>query len=218
MQTIKGYMEAHALQLAAEVWPVAPAKPAVIVSEGGRAWFVLQTVLRGEDDAVSALKASGFETYLPISRKDVFNKQKKITVTREFKLFNRFVFAHLPLNTMAWAPVHAIDEITGALGANGVPMWVPQSQIDRLLVAEADMKFDDTQEAKIRRKEIGRNKRETTAMTFKPGSKVRARSGPFGGFSGLVKDVTGRGAVEAMLDIFGRMTLVEFDSEMVELA
>ena len=54
-------------------------------------------------------------------------------------------------------------------------------------------------------------------LRFPIGARVRALRGPFGGFSGHVSDITGRGVVKAMLAMFGGLTPVDFTIEDIEL-
>ncbi len=95
---------------------------------------------------------------------------------------------------------------------------MPESDVRRFMSAEEAMEFDDTREAKIRRKEIGRTNRETAVLRYPIGARLRAVTGPFGGFAGHVICITGRGTIEAMIEIFGGLTPVEFPISMVEPA
>lgn len=190
--------------------------PACAIDVGPRKWFVLQTTLHGEKDAQEALKERGFDTYLPIMRKETYRRQSRKTVVIELLLLNRYLFAELPDDPEKWRDVRKIEEVKGVLGCNGKPQPIKEEVIRRFVTAQANLEFDDTREAKIKRKEIGRNRKQTTAMRYPVGSRLRALSGPFGGFAGHVVSVTGRGTVKAMLSIFGGMTLVEFAAEAVE--
>lgn len=197
-------LEQHCLEVAAEAFleetkPIVVPSPAAALLAGPRAWFVLQTVMRGEDKVVQALAELGFETYAPMMKKEVWNRRKRISTIRQFRLFNRYLFAHLPVATRHWKTVEDVAEIDCVLGANGVPCPIPESDILRFRAAEAERQFDDT---KINR--------------FPLGSRIRAVDGPFGGFAGRVVSVAGRGVVKAMLDIFGRMVPVEFRYDTVE--
>lgn len=181
---------------------------------GPRAWFVVQAASRAEDDVVAILKDRGHDAYLPKMRKDVFHRRAKKIVTRTFVLFNRYVFAELPASPDCWGDLldqEPVAHILGYLGPKDVAL------MERVRLAEADLEFDETREAAIHRKQIGRNKRETAMLKFKPGSRVRARTGPFGGFSGQVTSVNGRGAVNVLLEIFARATPVEFAADQVDI-
>ena len=45
---------------------------------------------------------------------------------------------------------------------------------------------------------------------------VVAHAHPFGGFFGKVESVRGRGVVTAMIELFGRLTPVEFQPDEIE--
>lgn len=169
------------------------------VASGPRAWFVLQTAVHGEDKVAKALAEMGFQSYAPMMRKDIWHRQKTKLVTRKFRLFNRYLFAYLPIDAGQWKTLEDIKEVDYVLGANGVPCPVPAAEIERFKSAEAARLFDDTKQDR-----------------FPMGSRVRAVGGPFGGFAGRVVSVAGRGIVHAMLEIFGRMVPVQFPYNMVE--
>lgn len=162
-------------------------------------WFVLQTVLHGEDKVAEALAEMGFDTYAPMMEKEIWHPRKSRLVTRKFRLFNRYLFAYLPVDARRWKTLEDIKELDYVLGANGVPCPVPAAEIERFKLAEDLRLFDDTKQDR-----------------FPKGSRVRAVGGPFGGFAGRVVSVAGRGVVHAMLEIFGRMVPVQFPYNMVE--
>lgn len=183
-----------------------------------RAWFVVQSTAHGEDDAAKAIQKLGCEVYLPKLRKDIFNRRNRIWVEREYVLFNRYLFAEIPEDPEAWAAVRQVEEVDTLLGMDGHPVPIGRQVIERFRDAEAALAFDETRDAQIKRGIIGRRKRETAKIKFPLGCQVRIKEGPFGGFYGQVVNVTGRAAVQAMLNLFGQMTPVEFPIAMVERA
>lgn len=56
-----------------------------------------------------------------------------------------------------------------------------------------------------------------TVSVFVPGKKIKVTEGPFRGFSGVVDSVT-RDKVKALVEIFGRYTPIEFESDGVKAA
>lgn len=205
---------ADALRLADQVWGATapPATPAP--APGARGWFVVQSTPRGEEDAVESLRAIGCDTFLPVMMKEVIHRRSRKVRIVTLILFNRYLFAELPLALDAWRTIAACKGVQQVLGAGG-PAPIPAEAVQRFRAAQAAKLFDETNEARRRRGEL-LSKREATARLFPPGSMIRATSGPFGGFSGLVTNVTGRGAIEAMIEIFGRATPVEFAPDTVE--
>lgn len=209
MLTIRQALEQYALELAEKTWPTKPVEAPVVVREGPRAWFVLQTVSRGEDKAKEALEDAGYLTLLPTMRRDIIHHRTGKKVRRSFKLFNRYLLAELPQNPRYWSPVRKIEEIDCALGCNGMPVPVPQREIDLVLADQAAGKWDEL---------MGVDHRANTLKRFSLGSRARAKDGPFGGFAGLVTNVHARGSLDVLLDIFGRMTPVEFEVDQLEVA
>jgi transcription antitermination factor NusG len=130
--------------------------------------------------------------------RDVWNCKKKVMTARVFRLFNRYLFARLPIDTRQWKMVEAIDELDSVLGANGVPAIVPEADITRFRKAEEAHEFDVT-------------KRER----FPIGSKIHVMTGPFGGFAGQVVSVEGKRMVKAMVEIFGGLVPVDFPWDTV---
>jgi transcription antitermination factor NusG len=190
----------HALELAARHGiGRKPEPPPPVVDYGPFAWYVLQTIMHGEDDVCEGLAVIGFESYVPMMRKEITNPRSHKTTTREFRLFNRYVFAFLPANTRAWRTVEAIDGYDAVLGDGAGPVAVPEADIARFKHAEAARQFDVTK-----------------AQRFPVGSRIRVVAGAFGGFAGLVESLPGRGVVKAMVEIFGRYTPVQFPFDNVE--
>jgi transcriptional antiterminator NusG len=75
------------------------------------------------------------------------------------------------------------------------------------------MQFDDTRAARLHRKEEAKSRKAKTESEFPPGRSifVTERGNPFATFGGVVDEVTNAGRVIALIDIFGRMTPVEFE-------
>lgn len=206
----------HAMRLAEEEWDSArPAVQApVVVRAGERAWFVVQTRVNGEQAVQEALEELGCDTFIPTLRKEIWNKQKKTRTVRDFPLFNRYLFAELPAQLDRWAAIRAVDEIERVLGGTG-GLPIPTGEVERFRAAQADGAFDQAKqaiEARSRNLRLAksRGRRADALVRFPVGSSIRALRGPFGGFSGHVAGVTGRGVVKAMVKLFGGLTPVEF--------
>jgi transcription antitermination factor NusG len=198
-RTVSASLVSHALELADRhgIGEKA-ALPPLIIDHSPLAWYVLQTVMHGEDKVRDGLGELGFESYVPMMRKEIWHHRQHRHVAREFRMFNRYVFAHLPSNTRAWRTFFEIEEIETVLGDSVGPVAVPESEISRFKAAEAARQFDVTKEE-----------------LFPIGSRLRVLSGPFGGFAGLVVSHPGRGVVRAMVEIFQRSTPVSFPFDTV---
>lgn len=176
----------------------------------GKLWYVVRTNIRCEDKAASNLRAAGYEVYLPKMRKDMIHHRTKAVITREFVLFNRYLFAAQPATGADWYTLRSSEGVECVLGVDGVPMPVPAASVEAFRNAEIDMQFDDTKAARLHRGEIERTHELELRKRFKARRSVRVLNGPFGGFAGQVESITGRLTIKAMILIFGRMTTVEF--------
>ncbi|MCB1499726.1 MAG: hypothetical protein KDK07_08025 [Bauldia sp.] len=219
----------HALKLAEAEWgrarPAAAASPVPAIAEEtaglDRAWYVVQTRSRAEGDARDGLAWLGYQTFLPTLRREVRGRQPRTRIVREFPLFNRYLFAELPRSPQHWGGLRAIEEIERVLGGDGgVP--VREAEVRRFMSAQEEGRFDETKAAQARRererrRSAGRGRAAEAVLRFPIGARVRALRGPFGGFSGHVSDITGRGVVKAMLAMFGGLTPVDFTIEDIEL-
>lgn len=220
-RTISDADRADAERLGERVFgAVRPAWGPVRVPAGARVWFVVLSTVRGEADARKGLLGLGYETFVPTLRREVWNCRRKTRSVREFPLFDRYLFAELPARFSEWGAIRAIAEIERVLGCGG-GLPVPEGEVRRFLDAQACGAFDETRQAEARRARerrlsVGPDRREDAILRYPIGARVRALRGPFGGFSGHVTDITGRGAVRAMIALFGGLTPVEFTVEDIE--
>ena len=199
--------------------------PRIVAEPGGRAWFALHTKPQAERECRAALKEAGYETFLPVMRRDIRVARSRRRCEREFILFAGYLFAELPRLLEAWAPVYAIDGIVKALGQDGVPCPLPTGSADEegtlryFMAKQAEGMFDETREAKIARGEIVDidNTRALRGM-FQRRSRIRVNSGWLSGFYGHVVNVTGRATVKAMIETLSGLMLVELDGKALELA
>jgi transcription antitermination factor NusG len=192
--------------------PVAAPAPKLAVP---CAWYVVKAVPRSEHNVKQNLENAGHEVYLPILRKDIFNKRTRVVEEREFILFAGYMFARLPLDH-ARSACEGISGIEAVLGSTENAVPIVDAEVERFREAQANLDFDETRAAMKKRKEVGRRRRETLRMKFRPRMRIRATKGPFVGFHGEVVNVNGRGMIEAMMQIFARATPVEFPAEMIE--
>lgn len=178
-------------------------------------WYVVRTNIKCEDRAASSLHAAGYDVYLPRMRKDIVHHRTKCVLTKEFPLFNRYLF--VGMSNSDFYTARACDGVECFLGINGTPIRVPAAHVERFFTAEINMEFDDTTKAKIHRGEIEKDAKRQLKRTFPKGASVQVKdSHPFGGFFGQVVSVSGKGKIKAMLEIFGGLTPVEFDAADIE--
>lgn len=183
------------------------------------AWYVIRSNIKSEDKAERNLRKAGFRTYAPWQKFERFNRRKKVWIEHSMRLAPRYIFVETPDQDVPWYTLRACEGVECVLGVDGRPIalnGVQTEQLQALMDAEADYAFDETRAGKLHRREIGKTKRETSRMKFPPGVKVRVTDGPFTSFNGEVTNVNGRGHLEVMVSIFGRLTPVEMEPKQVE--
>ncbi|WP_336802455.1 transcription termination/antitermination protein NusG [Kaistia sp. MMO-174] len=163
------------------------------------------------------MQEEGFACYLPKLRREIIHHRTKKKYTRAFPLFTGYAFVQIASDDR-WPALRDCDAVGSVLSLNGRPWAVSSDLVTDLRAAEANMIFDDTREARIKRRQEGRTHRETTAMRFPAGLKVQALRGPFAGYHGMVENVTGRGLVRVMMQLFGGEAPVEVPVDWLDAA
>lgn len=184
-----------------------------------KAWYVVRTNVKCEAKAADNLRKAGFDYYLPRQRIEKKNKRTHTIRDVERPLMHRYLFVGLPRNNLAFGFVRSCEGVERILGdQENHPIPVPAGMVEEIFLAEIDMQFDDTREARIHRHEEARTKKENTARTFRQGRNVRVIEGLFASFSGVVEEVTSRGTVKALVAIFGRWAAAEFEPSQLSPA
>ncbi len=189
--------------------------PDRVITRGGDAGSPLQPDRLGETQIERSLRDAGFDCYFPRMRKEVVDRRRRRTTVRAFPLFTGYVF----VNGVA-TQCDGVAEVLG-IRMEGRPSAVPANVVEAFRSAERGMAFDDTREARIKRREQGRTWLETVKMQFPLGAVVGIRDSahPFHGFHGEVVSVTGKGMVRVMMTLFGGAAPVEVDArELVAAA
>jgi transcription termination/antitermination protein NusG len=176
-------------------------------------WYVVRSNIRCEDRAMKSLRAAGYRVYLPVMKKDIFQRRKKVLVTRKFVLFNRYLFVRDPSPVTDFYTMQKCDGVEKLLGIKGTPIPVPREHIKHFMLAQRRGEFNDLQP---------KTKKDAARKKFPLGSRIRvhrkATEHPFGGFYAQVTKIKGRGVVQAMLGIFGSMVPVDLRYEDIEPA
>lgn len=179
------------------------------------AWYVVRTNIKCEEKAERNLRRAGFSTYSPMARLERFNKRRKVWVETELRLMPRYLFVETS-GEVPWYILRACEGVEKVLGADGTPCRLHDAEEKALrdvMAAEADLLFDTTRAAKIRRGEIGKTKRDTVRMRFPVGTPIRITDGPFAQFFAQVTNVTGKGKLQALVMIFGHLSPVEIPAK-----
>lgn len=183
------------------------------------AWYVVRTNIKCEDKAERNLRRSGFSVYSPLARIERFNKRRKVWIETELPLMPRYLFVEVA-GQVPWFILRACEGVESVLGVEGRPCRLTdhdEKALREVMEAEADLRFDTTRAAKIRRGEIGKNKRDNVRMKFPAGSSVRITDGPFNQFIAEVTDVTAKGKLQALVRVFGNLTPIEIPAKWAQL-
>lgn len=180
-------------------------------------WYVVRSNIKSERKAADNLRKAGFETYLPMVRFERRNKRTHTIRECEQPLMLRYLFLAMPKQNAPFGFARACEGVERILGdVDNHPIPVPFGLVNGLFLAEINMEFDDTREARIHRREEARTKKATVAMRYFPGSEWRVTEGPFASFNAQVQDVTRAGLVRVLVSIFGRMTPVELEPKQLD--
>jgi transcriptional antiterminator NusG len=191
--------------------------------DSAKVWFVVRSNIKCEAKAAFNLRRAGFDVYLPTQRIEKWNKRTNTYRQIERPLMLRYLFLGMPRDAKQqhWGFARACEGVEAILGDKGgsyIP--IPHKFVEGLYLEEVDMQHDDTRAARIHRKEEAKTKKQTTEMRFPAGELVYVtdEASPWVSFNGLVEEVTKAGTVKALMNIFGRMTPVEFDPKQLKPA
>ncbi|MBZ9600730.1 transcription termination/antitermination protein NusG [Phyllobacterium chamaecytisi] len=180
-------------------------------------WYVVRTNVKSEEKAFANIRKAGYDTYYPRRRVEVQNRRTHTYKTLENPLMPRYLFVAFYVRDKSFYRVTCCDGVECILGVDGRPIQVSANNVEKIYLAEIDMKFDDTRAARIHRQEELASEKENTAMQFPAGRNVfvTEKGNPFATFGGVVEEVTKSGKVIALIELFGRMTAVQFDGKQL---
>lgn len=181
--------------------------------------YVIRTNIKSEEKAERNLRRAGFTTYSPRARIERFSKRRKVWIETELRLMPRYLFVDVE-GAVPWYTLRACEGVESVLGVEGQPCRLHKADTDALRAvqeAEADLQFDTTRAAKIRRGEIGKSKADTVRMKFPTGAAIKITDGPFAAFIAQVTNVTAKGKLQALVMLFGHLTPVEIPAKWAEL-
>ena len=175
-------------------------------------WYVVRTTVRSEEKAFENIRKAGYDVYFPRRRVEVQHRRTKTYVVKEQPLMPRYLFVGQPNINPDFYRLRNCDGVEGILGVDGRPIRVSLKSVEDIYIAEIDMDFDDTRAARIHRKEELASVKENTARRFQVGKGifVTDAGSPFVSLVGTVDEVTKAGRIIALVNLFGRMTPVEF--------
>lgn len=180
-------------------------------------WYVVRTTVKGEEKAFENIRKAGFDTYFPRRKVEVKNMRTHTYKINENALMPRYLFVGFDPRNANFYRVNGCDGVECVLGVNGKPIRISENHVEAIYLAEIDMEFDDTREARIHRREELESAKDNTKREFPAGRNVfvTEKGNPFATFGGVVEEVTKSGKVIALIELFGRMTAVQFDGKQL---
>lgn len=185
-------------------------------------WYVLQTWPGKEAKVMQAFEDRGISAYWPLLRKTALRRGRKIDVVEP--LFAQLIF--LPDFQVYDAAVNAMMHIEGVQGLLQFGEWtatLPERAPDDRPAAAPQGRYvrRSTQSipdmAGVRELEqLGNMPVARKRRLFKAGQLVRVVDGPFSSFKGVIERLDSRGRLAVLLNVFARMTPVEFEEGQIE--
>ncbi|MEW9808582.1 transcription termination/antitermination protein NusG [Mesorhizobium marinum] len=194
------------------------------ISVDDKRWFVLRVRAGMEDEIFEKLTAKGYDVYLPRRRFDKHNRQQRVWVEKHAPLMPGYMFIVHPRKDRPvddWRevvgdphdPEIGIAGVLGPLKGHEGPLRIPAPVVEIIIEEEFGSVYDETAAGKRARGDTGREKLE---YRFARGRRFQVDDGPFASFIAEVDKLTHDDRVIALIDIFGRMTPVEFDPDRLK--
>jgi len=185
-----------------------------------RTWYVVRSKVRQEDRAAYNIRRAGFDVYLPIMKFERKHRRTNTYSVIEKPLMTGYLFVGFASFAKHFGMVRGCDGVYDFLTVAGEPIPIPSQAVVDMQVAETDMRFDDTRAARIHRGEEERTRRDNIKKQFAKGKAVTISDAkhPFAEFQAVVDEVTSSGSVKALIDLFGRATIVEFQANQLSPA
>ena len=178
-------------------------------------WYAVRTNPKCEIKATRSLRRAGFGAYLPEMKIERQHHRTKAWIEKKLCLMPRYLFVDMTDDD--WFTLRRCDGVQSVMGVDGVYQPMPTGTVERFMAMQANLEFDDTREAKRRHNKFSKTKTEMVCQKFPIGSRIRAKDGPFSAFGGHVTNVSAQGEVQALIEMFGRLTPVQFPADDLEI-
>ena len=167
----------------------------VIKVKGGKEDFVKEEIkkLMTRDSRIK-------EVFVPEEEEKYRRKTKEgeKEYVRKKKLISGYIYVKMELDENLWNKIKSIPNVSMLLGERGVPIPVSSERIESL-------------KSKAVSGEISQ------IFSVSIGDRVRIKSGPLKGFSGVVESISeDKNKVRVLITIFGRQTPVEIEANQIE--
>jgi len=175
------------------------------IPDDGRAWYVVHCYSGYENKVQHSIEQrietmgmqdKIFDVVVPTEEEIEIKDGKRRTVER--RVFPGYILVQLIMGEDSWYVVRNTPGVTGFVGMGTEPTPLRKDEVDKIM---------NRMEAEA----------PTVKFSFRPGEKVRIRSGPFSDFIGTVDEIDiERAKVKVLVSFFGRETPVELDFLHVE--
>lgn len=160
------------------------------------AWYVLHTKSRFENVVNDGLTKKSLDVFLPKIKVPSRRRDRKLMI--QVPLFPGYVFVRSTLEPHQQLEIVKTVGVVRFIGNRGVPLPVPESDIDSLKIMVAN---DDPIK---------------TGNRFKKGTRVIVVSGPFTGVTGIFVRYQKSSRIVVQIDALGQFASVEVDADSVE--
>jgi len=172
-------------------------------------WYIVQSHSSFENKVASLIKEEAEKAKISdkieeivIPTHDVTEVKRGKRVQRKKKYFPGYVLIKSEMDNNIYHMIKNINKVTGFLGTTGIPVIVPDKEIEKIL---GQIK-DGVSQPK-------------SSIEYNIGEKVQVIDGPFASFNGLVEDIDEeKSRLKVSVSIFGRPTPVDLDFNQVEKA
>lgn len=178
---------------------------AAFVPDDGRAWFVVHCYSGYENKVrhsieqrieTMGMQDKIFDVVVPTEEEIEIKDGKRKSV--EKRVFPGYILVQLIMNEDSWYVVRNTPGVTGFVGMGNEPTPLRKDEVAKI------MNRMEAEAPKVK-------------FNFRPGEKVRIRTGPFSDFIGTVEEIDiERAKVKVLVSFFGRETPVELDFLHVE--
>lgn len=162
-------------------------------------WYVVRTNPRCEERASEAIKASGFQAYVPKMSVELRHNRTKEWIRKERILLVGYLFLGMPEDPRKqhWGIVRKCDGVKDVLGrSTGKPLRIPTSEVEEFMQAEEDGRFDLLRRSSLKR-------------PYSLDERVMIAKGPFADITGVIRDYRGREMAQVMVKLLGGLVPVD---------
>jgi transcription antitermination factor NusG len=191
-------------------------------------WYLVQSKPGQHKKAKYEIRRAGLRAIIIMKREEKLHHRHGGLLVKRFPAFDSYLFLRMPRATGdSWARLRSCNAVAGVMTTMDVhgierPFAIAWRVVAKLLDKQRRGGFDFTQEGKRRRGEVVKTKREQLRDIFKPGARLKVKEGAFAGFTAIAEGVDTHGAVDALIQIFGRDTPFNFTNpaelEVIEAA